>query len=77
MRRLGADLEEKQEPRVASLAGAEKGVQHEVIRTRLDTGRDREAVVPVPRVCEWSCPLRLVSDFANLAWIGAVGARHR
>ena len=25
MRRLGADLEEKQEPRVASLAGAQKG----------------------------------------------------
>src|SRR6266566_1886122 len=47
MGRLGADLEEKQEPRVASLAEAQKPrrqrVMHEVTRARLDTGRDREA----------------------------------
>jgi len=50
MGRLGADLEEKQEPRVASLAEAQKPrrqrVMHEVTRARLDTGRDREAVAP-------------------------------
>ena len=53
MRRLGADLEEKQEPRVASLAEAQKPkrkrVTHEVTRATLDTGRDREAIVAVAR----------------------------
>ena len=51
MGRLGADLEEKQEPRVASLAEAQKPkrqrVMHEVTRARLDTGRDREETLPV------------------------------
>ena len=50
MGRLGTDLEEKQEPRVASLAEAQKPkrqrVTHEVTRARLDTGRDREADPP-------------------------------
>src|SRR5712691_11011822 len=42
MRRLGADLEEKQEPR-GVIGRSAKGCQHQVIRARLDTGRDREA----------------------------------
>jgi hypothetical protein len=46
MRRLSADLEEKQEPRVATLAVGLRNVEgsHDVT-WRLDLGRDREAVV--------------------------------
>jgi IS5 family transposase len=42
MRRLGADLEEKREPRVTGEPSARRR-RHEVIRARLDIGRDREA----------------------------------
>src|SRR6266496_4280059 len=53
MGRLGTDLEEKPEPRVASLAEAQKPkrqrVMHEVTRARLDTGRDREAEAQKPK----------------------------
>lgn len=42
MGRLGADLEKKRQPRVASSAKAQL---QEAIRVTLDTGRDSEAVL--------------------------------
>jgi len=51
MRWPRADLEEKQEPRAATSASAERraeGMWHDVTKKGLDRGRDREGDIPRP-----------------------------
>jgi hypothetical protein len=66
MRWPRANLEEKQEPRAATSASAERhaeGMWHDVTRKGLDRGRDREADIRLYLVSATKGPFNLVIEF--------------
>jgi hypothetical protein len=74
MRRPDADLEEKREPRVTRQPKG-KTAAYEVIRVRLDIGRDREAGAQPWRRERVLMPPQ--PPFASAARIGSVGRERK